>query len=226
MAGLCLWLTPAALFADPAGVPPEDASGLTSPTPRSPESASAPEVRSAPSGRADGEETAAGLDAPEPPEGADEPEDEWRGPRVELGYARYRFSDGHGGGGVHAVHFGGYLPTGPARLGMHGELGLRDYSPGLSSDAIVRASVVAGYQQLHGLGPVVPYAVVVGTGGVLFGKRFHSAVSHTLWGAGLEVGTDVNLVRDLWAGLSLSWIRISMRDLHWNLLMLRVRVGL
>lgn len=217
VAGLWLWLTPVALLADSGRAPGEGGSGLAAPTPRPPE---------APSEARPPDETGQGLDAPEPSEGADEPEEAWRGPRVELGYARYRFSDGHGGGGVHALHFGGYLPTGPARLGMHGELGLRDYSSGFSSDAIVRASVVAGYQQLHGLGPVVPYAVVVGTGGVLFGKRFHSPVSHTLWGAGLEVGADVNLVRDLWAGLSLSWIRITMRDLHWNLLMLRVRVGL
>lgn len=163
------------------------------------------------------------LGAPTPAEAAAEG---WRGPRVELTYAHYRIGDGYDGGGVHALQFGGYLPTGPARLGLYGELALRDYSLGPSSDAIVRGAVVAGYQQLEGLGPVVPYVVGVGTVGVMFGKRFHSTVSETMWGAGLEFGADVNLVRNLWTGLGFSWIRITMRDLRWDLLMVRLSIGL
>lgn len=155
-----------------------------------------------------------------------EREEEWKGPRVELGYARYRFSDGNGGGSVNALHFGGYLPTGAARLGMYGELALRDYTLEPGSDAIVRATLVAGYQHWRDLGPFVPYLVAVGTGGVLFGKRFHTPVSHTLWGAGLELGADLNLVGNLWAGGSFSWIRVTMRGLSWDLVMFRVRVGL
>ncbi|MFW6050585.1 MAG: hypothetical protein ACODAU_05395 [Myxococcota bacterium] len=160
----------------------------------------------------------------EPEAGEDEA---WQGPRVELGYARYRFSDGHQGGGVNALQFGGYLPTGAARLGMYGELGMRDYSLEPSaSDAIVRGAVLAGYQQLRGLGPIVPYAVAVGTGGVLFGKRYHTPVSHTIWGAGLELGADVRMVGRLWGGVAFSWIRLTMRDLSWDLVMLRLRIGL
>lgn len=164
-----------------------------------------------------------------PPPASTEPEhpaSEWQGPRVELGYSRYRLSDGYGGGLVQGFNFGGYLPTGAARLGMYGELAVRDYSLGQTQDAIVRAAVMAGYQQWKGLGPFVPYVVAVGTGGVLFGKRYHTPVSQTLWGAGLELGADVALVRHLWAGASFSWLRITMRGLHWDLYLIRLRVGL
>jgi hypothetical protein len=90
----------------------------------------------------------------------------------------------------------------------------------------VRGAVVAGYQHLEGLGPLVPYLAAVGTGGVLFGKRFATPVSHTMWGAGFEIGADVVMVGRLWAGASFSWIRLTMDSLRYDLLMIRLRIGL
>lgn len=150
----------------------------------------------------------------------------WQGPRVELGYARYRLGDGYGGGVVHGAQFGGYLPTGRARLGLHGEMAGREYAPGMSTDLIVRATVVAGYQHVADGWPVLPYAAWVGTGGVLFGKRFATATSHTLWGAGMEIGADVPVVAPFWVGASFSWIRMTMDGLRYDLFILRLRVGL
>jgi hypothetical protein len=164
--------------------------------------------------------------SPEPPADSSAADRPPSPPRVELAYARYRFADGYGGGGVHALQFGGYLPTGALRLGGYGEMGMRDYSLADSTDAIVRATAVAGYQHLAGLGGLRPFAAVVGTGGVLFGKRFSTPLSHTMWGAGLEIGADVLLVERLWAGASFTWIRLTMDGLRYDLLMIRLRVGL
>jgi hypothetical protein len=183
------------------------------------------------------EEGGAGLSAPPPsvrpvapPEAdMDDPDaalEGWQGPRVELGYVRYRIGDGHGGGVVHGAQFGGYLPTGPARLGLHGELAGRDYSLGRSTDMLVRGTVVAGYQHVGRGWPVVPYVAVVGTGGVLFGKRFATAMTNTLWGAGFEIGADAPLKAPLWVGASFAWIRLTMDNLRYDLWVLRIRMGL
>jgi hypothetical protein len=184
------------------GVPEEDGARLATPPPG--DLAPSPEVPA---------DSSAAARPPSPP-------------RVELGYARYRFADGYGGGGVHALHFGGYMPTGALRLGGYGEMGMRDYSLADSTDAILRATVVAGYQHLAGLGGLRPFAAVVGTGGVMFGKRFSTPLSYTMWGAGLEIGADVLLVERLWAGASFSWIRLTMDGLRYDLLMIRLRMGL
>jgi len=178
-------------------------------------------------------ETAEGLGEPRPegrrpereepsePPGEEEP---WDGPRVELGYAHYALADGYGGGDVHAALFGGFVPTGVVRLEGWAEAGSRSYSLA-QNDALIRATVLVGYQHLP-LRPFVPYAGVVGTVGILIGKRFRTPVSHFFGGAGLEIGADVNLVRTLYVGLGLAYLRVSKQAVGHDLWMLRLRVGL
>lgn len=186
-------------------------------------------------GAVEGPEPAEGLAEPEPgvtaprrPAGRGEPhrepEEPWTGPRVELGYAHYAIVDGFGGGDVNAGLFGGYLDTGVARLGASLELGARDYALA-QDDAVVRASILAGYQHLD-WAPFVPYAGAVATVGWVIGKRFRTPVSRTLWGGGLEIGADVNLVRSLYVGVGLSYLRIGLSGTGRDLWVLRLRVGL
>jgi len=178
---------------------------------------------------APGEETAAGLGTPQQgvarrprPEPAEaEP---WTGPRVELVYSHYVLVDGHGGGQVHAAVFGGYLPLSPLRLGISAEMGVRDYALG-QDDALVRATLVAGYQYFGWL-PVAPYVAALGSAGIVFGKRFRTPVSHWLGGGGLEVGADVNLVKSLFLGIGLAYLRVAMEGEGFDLYVLRLRVGL
>jgi hypothetical protein len=143
---------------------------------------------------------------------------------VELGYTHYAIVDGFGGGDVHSGVFGGYLPTGSIRLHAAAELGVRDYSIG-QDDAVVRGHVLAGYQRLVGR-RFLPYGAVVGTLGALIGKRFHTPLTHALFGAGLEVGADLLLVRSLFVGMGLSWVRASIRGLGYDLYAIRLRIGL
>ncbi len=185
-------------------------------------------------------ETGEGLGAPRPgvarrparrppspprPEAPPEPDEEpWGGPRVELGYTHYALVDGFGGGDVHAGFFGGYLALGRFRLGGSAELGARDYRLA-QDDALIRGTLIAGYQHLP-LRPFVPYAGVVGSLGALIGKRFRTPATHAFGGAGLEVGADLNLTRTLYVGLGLGWSRVSMRGVGYDLWALRLRIGL
>lgn len=161
---------------------------------------------------------------PEPAEVVEEAGAPWDGPRVELGYTHYVIVDGFGGGDVHAGFFGGYLPTGALRLGGSAELGGRDYSLG-QSDLVLRATIVAGYQHLP-TRPIVPYAAVVATAGVVLGKRFRTPVAHPLGGAGLEIGADLNLVRTLYVGVGLSYVRAALDGPGYDLWVIRLRIGL
>ncbi len=149
----------------------------------------------------------------------------WNGPRVELGWAHYTLTDGYGGGTVNAFDFGGYIPFGWLRLGGYAELGSRSYQLG-DGDAVVRGNLLVGYQYLRRLAPMVPYAAVVGTLGVVIGKRFHTPLSYDMGGLGIEVGADFNLVRSLWVGIGLSYLRAAMQGLAYDILTLRLRIGL
>jgi hypothetical protein len=186
------------------------------------------------SARADVPEDAASLGEPRPgvrrarrtrprPHEAP-PEAPWEGARVELGYTHYSLADGAGGGKVHAATFGGYVPTGVLRLGGYAEGGSRQYELG-GDDLLLRATVLAGYQHL-GWRPFVPFIAAVATVGVVIGERFHTSVSSVVGGGGLEAGADLRLVRNLWAGLSLAYMRVGMQGLGFDLLVLRVRIGL
>jgi hypothetical protein len=158
----------------------------------------------------------------EPP--GDSEETEWSGPRVQLGYLHYVLTDGYEGGSVHAGSFGGYLPTGPLRLGVEGHAGTRDYALA-ETDLVLMATAMVGYQHTR-LGPVAPYAGLVGAAGILLGKRFHTPVSHGLGGMGLEVGLDVPMVRTLHANVGFSYLRASMQGVGLDLYILKLRLGL
>ncbi|MCA9581389.1 MAG: hypothetical protein KC416_06310 [Myxococcales bacterium] len=152
------------------------------------------------------------------------PGEPWQGPRIELGYTHYVLTDGQGAGSVNAGFFGGYLPLGWARVGFGAEAGSRSYELG-PDDFIARGRVILGYQHLDWQ-PAVPFIAAVGTAGLILGKRFHSTVSHFIYGAGVEVGADFNIVRTLYTGGSFSFVRVTMWDLSYNLFVFRLRVGL
>lgn len=149
----------------------------------------------------------------------------WRGPRVELGYAHYVLGDGFGGGVVNAVSFGGYLPTGRLRLGLIGEGGGRDYALG-GGDAVLRATLVAGWQGVGLIDYVVPYIAAVASCGVVVGQRFATTFAHALLGLGIEIGFEVNPVRTLHLGVSLAHVRADLDGLGYGLWIVRLFAGL
>ena len=149
----------------------------------------------------------------------------WGGPRVELGYVHYVLGDGFGGGTVHAVSFGGYLPTGQLRLGLIGEGGGRDYALG-GGDAVLRATLVAGWQATGLIDHVVPYIAAVASCGVVVGQRFATTFAGALLGVGVEIGFEVNPVRTLHFGVSLAHVRADLEGLGYGLWVVRVFAGL
>lgn len=149
----------------------------------------------------------------------------WGGPRVELGYAHYVLGDGFGGGTVHAVSFGGYLPTGQLRLGMVGEGGGRDYALG-GADGVLRATLVAGWQGLGLVRYFVPYIAALGSAGVVVGQRFATTFADALLGVGLEIGVELNPARTLHFGASLAHIRVDLGGLGYGLWVVRLFAGL
>ena len=149
----------------------------------------------------------------------------WAGPRIELGYTHYALGDGFGGGSVHAVSFGGYLPTGQLRLGLIGDGGPRDYALG-GGDAVLRATLVAGWQGVGLVDYVMPYVVAVASCGVVIGQRFATTFADALLGLGVEIGFEVNPVRTLHFGASLAHVRADLDGLGYGLWVLRLFVGL
>ncbi len=146
------------------------------------------------------------------------------GPAVELGYTHYNLYDGANGGDVHAGTFGGFLPFFPIRIGGWAELGTRKYSLG-SDDFIARANIIAGYQYF-GWRPFAPYVGATASVGVTFGRRFATSQAWGFGGGGIEVGADLNLVRNLWVGLSAGYQRVAMAGSGFDLWVFRVRLGL
>lgn len=152
------------------------------------------------------------------------PEEEWKGPNVELGYTHFNLYDAFEGGDVHAGTFGGFLPFAPIRLGGWVEIGVRQYSLG-DDDFLLRANIIAGYQYL-GWRPFAPYAGATASVGVVFGQRFGSPEASGFGGGGIELGAEINLVKNLWFGLSLGYQRVSLAGSGFDLWVFRVRTGL
>lgn len=149
----------------------------------------------------------------------------WTGPRVELSYRLYSLRDDQGGQRVNSGAFSGFLPTRKFRGGGGVEGGTRLYEYG-GSEGLLSANLFAGYQHLGDLGRVVPYLVVRGEYGVLFGKRFHTPMSRAIRGAGVELGADVNLVRSLFLGLGVGFMLYTIDDLAYDSWGLRLAIGL
>lgn len=143
------------------------------------------------------------------------------GPRIELGYALYSFSDGETSGRVHAGSFGGYFYTGDLRLGARAEVGKRADRLGVD-DVLVRAIAVAGYQYRGS--PWVPYLVAVGSYGWLIEQGTLAPRTAALPGVGLELGLDLRFGA-VFVGVSAGWTRVWLRGESQNLWLLRVRTG-
>ena len=206
---VALWLAPASLRADdPASAPgPSPSAG-----PEAAERLAVPP----PGFRPRRGDAFARTPAPEP----------WAGPRVEVGWMHYGLDERAGGGASNVFTFAGWVPTGALRLGLLGELGARQYELG-PNDALARAQLMVGYQHLGGeLGPIVPYVVAVGTLGVVVGKRFHTTFAHSVYGAGLEAGLGLRLVRSLWTGVALGYQRVTSDGLAYDLFTVRLSLGL
>ncbi len=149
----------------------------------------------------------------------------WTGPRVELGYRVYSLADSNGGGAVNSVTFSGFLPTRFLRAGGGVEAGGRAYEYG-ATEGLFSGNAFVGYQHLGDLGRVVPYVVAVGELGFLLGKRFHTPMAQFVRGAGVEIGADVNVVRNFYLGLGLSYVVYSINGLSYDTFGLRLSMGL
>lgn len=173
-------------------------------------------------------------DAPGPPNApprsdADSPElqeePSWKGPRVALSYRVFGLRDYQGGRHVQCAAFTGFLPTRFLRAGGGLSAGARKYEHG-PAEGLVSGSVFAGYQHLRDLGRLLPYLVAVGELGATFGKRFHTPLSRSFRGAGLELGADLNLVHGLHAGVGVSFMLYTMEGLRYETFGLRLSIGL
>lgn len=149
----------------------------------------------------------------------------WKGPRVELAYRIRGLKDSMGGRSASTAVFSGFLPTRRFRGGGGVEAGGRSYELG-ATEGLVSGHLFAGYQHLGDLGRFVPYIVAIGEWGVLFGKRFHTPQSRSIRGAGVELGTDVNLVRSLYVGLGVGFMLYTMDGLAYDSFGMRVSIGL
>jgi hypothetical protein len=151
--------------------------------------------------------------------------EDWTGPRVELSYRVYSLRDDQGGRAVNSGGFSGFLPTRKFRGGGGLEAGRRGYEYG-SNEGLLSGNVFAGYQHLGDLGRMVPYVVVVGELGVLLGKRFHTPLTRMVRGVGMELGTDVNLVKTLYVGLGVGFMIYTIDDLAYDSWGIRLSIGL
>jgi hypothetical protein len=151
--------------------------------------------------------------------------EEWTGPRVELAYRVYSLRDDQGGRAVNSGAFSGFLPTRKFRGGGGVEAGARGYEYG-ANEGLLSGNLFAGYQHLGDLGRMEPYVVVIGELGVLLGKRFHTPLTRMVRGVGMELGTDVNLVRSLYVGLGVGFMIYTIDDLAYDSWGIRLSIGL
>jgi len=179
--------------------------------------------------RADSTERGPIRAAPEP---AAEPgrslfrrEPAWRGPRVKLSYRLMSLRDDLGGGAVQTAGFSGFLPTRSVRAGGGVDIGGRSYD-GPGTDGFLSGNLFVGYQLLRHAEPAVPYVVAVGELGLVFGKRFHTPVSRSIRGAGVELGCDLRIVRGLSTAVGALFMMYTMDGLAYQSWGLRVSVGL
>ena len=136
----------------------------------------------------------------------------WTGPRVELAYRVYSLRDSQGGRAVNSGAFSGFLPTRKFRGGGGVEAGRRGYEYG-ANEGLLSGNLFAGYQHLGELG-------------VLRGKRFHTPLTRMVRGVGMELGTDVNLVKSLYVGLGVGFMIYTIDDLAYDSWGIRLSIGL
>jgi hypothetical protein len=151
----------------------------------------------------------------------------WPGPQIQLAYDFYRVSDGYGGGDVHAaqVEIFVQLPIREIRLGALGEIGTHGYSLG-GDDFLVRAGVEIGAQLPGWIDPIVPFASVLLSIGGIIGQRFETTVADFFGGGGIALGAELRLYRNLHVSLSGAYQRLEMDGAAFDVLMLRLALGL
>lgn len=165
------------------------------------------------------------LEAGEPDAGA--PTFRWPGPRVQLGWSFYRLADGYGGGDVHAASVEVFVqfPWPELRFGVLGEVGARDYAFG-GDDLVARGTLEVGFQYAEKLDPFVPHiSALVSAGGVI-ATRFESTLLHAFGGAGLALGGELRLYKNVHAGVQVSYQRLEMTGAAHDVFMLRLFLGM
>lgn len=160
------------------------------------------------------------------PPPVEEPPTPYLGPQIQLGYSFYRMADGYGGGDVNAGSVGIYIkmPIPELRLGLIGELGVHDYSLG-EDGLIVRGAIDVGFQLVRLLDPLVPHASFIISFGTIVGERFDTTIAYAFGGAGIALGAELRLVRDLHIGLEGSYLRHEMDGAAFDVFMLRILLG-
>jgi len=160
-------------------------------------------------------------------EEAGQPEEPWAGPQIQIGYGYWKLADGYGGGDTHLAGFEVFVgwPVSQFRTGFLAEIGGRDYSLG-GDDLVVRGAVELGFQLTDLLEPFVPHISVVGTGGAVVAERFETTVAYGFGGAGIELGAEVRLVRNLHVAVSVAYLRLEMDGAGFDVFSFRAGVGL
>jgi hypothetical protein len=149
----------------------------------------------------------------------------WRGPRVKLSYRLLTLRDDLGSRRLQSAGFAGFLPTRALRAGGGVDVGVRNIEDG-PADGFLSGSLFAGYQLLSRIEPAVPYVVAVGEIGLVFGKRFHTPISHGIRGAGVELGCDLRVIHGLAASVGALFMMYTMDGLAYPSWGLRISLGL
>ena len=198
---VALWLLPAAALAQPAAL----GLGRRLGDP----------AHAAPSSTAEEEEEPSDDEGP------------WAGPQIQMSYAYSKLSDAYGGGDTHSAAFEVFLqwPLSELRTSVLAEAGGRDYALG-GDDFVFRAGVGIGFQLTELIDPLVPHISVIATGGAVVGQRFDTSVVYGFGGAGLELGAELRVVRNLHLAASFSYLRLEMDGAAFDLFEVRVGFGL
>ncbi len=164
------------------------------------------------------------------PEETDEDEAEegpWPGPQIQIGYAYSKLADGYGGGDTHAATFEVFVqwPLSQLRTSVFASAGGRDYALG-GDDFVFRGAVAVGFQLTELLDPFLPHLSVIGTGGAVVGERFETSVAYGFGGAGVELGAELRVLRNLHLAAAFSYLRLEMDGAAFDLFELRIGFGL
>lgn len=158
-----------------------------------------------------------------------EPEDElsYPGPQIQLLYGYTKIADGYGGGDAHTASIAVFLqwPVHELRTALIAEAGSRDYSLA-GDDLFVRGGVEIGFQLPHLLDPFVPHISALLSFGALVGERFDTTVAHGFAGGGVELGGEVRLVRNFHVAAAFAYQRLEMDGAAFDLVMVRLGLGL
>lgn len=162
-------------------------------------------------------------------EGAEGEEDEssYPGPQIQLLYGYTKIADGYGGGDAHTASLAVFIqwPVHELRTGIVAEAGSRDYSLA-GDDLFVRGGLELGFQLPQLLDPFVPHISALLSFGALVGERFDTTVAHGFAGGGIELGAELAIVRNFHVAAAFAYQRLEMDGAAFDLLMVRLGLGL